>query len=77
MATAAAAINCQSASADPLVVFRERCEARAVLVANGYIELQTAVDELWAAAERDGLVKKFGADEVQWILSEAFGRWSV
>jgi hypothetical protein len=76
--TAAAAIDRhQAAKASPLEIFRERAEARAVLVANGYLDLQIAVDELWAAAERAGLVKTFGADEVQWILSEAFGRWEV
>jgi hypothetical protein len=65
----------QSAKADPLEVFRERAEAKCLLIQNGYQDLQSAVDELWAAAERDGLVDKFGADSVQWILSEAFARW--
>jgi len=59
---------------DPLDVLRARAEAKVLLIANGYQDLQSAVDELWAAAERDGLVKKFGADSVQWILSEAFAR---
>jgi len=27
--------------------------------------------------ERDGLIDKFGADEIQQILSEAFGRWRL
>ena len=58
-------------------LLRERAEAKCLLIANGYQDLQSAVDELWAAAERDGLVKTFGADEVQWILSEAFGRWRI
>jgi hypothetical protein len=58
-----------------LQIFRERAEARATLVANGYLDLQSAVDELWAAAERAGLVKTFGADEVQRVLSESFARW--
>jgi hypothetical protein len=55
-------------------VFRARAEAKYLLIANGYQDLQSAVDELWAAAERDGLVDKFGVDAIQWILSEAFGR---
>jgi hypothetical protein len=71
--TAAAAIKHQSAS--PLDVFRERCEARCLLVSNGFMDLQTAVDELQEAAVRQGLVKTHGQDEIQWILSEAFGRW--
>jgi hypothetical protein len=58
-------------------VLRERAEAKAVLIANGYQELQSAVDELWLAAERDGLVEKFGADEIQRILSESFARWQI
>lgn len=71
--TAAAAIDRQSARA--LEAFREMAEARAVLCANGCLDLQTTVDELWATAERAGLVKRLGADEVQRILSEAFARW--
>jgi hypothetical protein len=59
-----------------LVVLRERAEAKCLLIANQYVDLQTAVDELWAAAERDGLVDEFGADEIQRLLSETFGRWS-
>jgi hypothetical protein len=73
----AATINKETGRPDALEVFRERAEARATLCANGLMELQTAVDELWAAAERDGLVKAHGADDVQWILSEAFGRWRL
>jgi hypothetical protein len=70
--TASAAVK-QSASA--IEIFRERAEAKVVLIANGYQDLQSAVDELWAAAERDGLVKTFGADEVQLVLSACFARW--
>jgi hypothetical protein len=75
---ASAAINQhQTAKPAPIVVFRERAEAKCLLIANGYQDLQSAVDELWATAERDGLVKTFGADAVQWILSDAFGRWRL
>jgi hypothetical protein len=77
MNSAAQKIDHQSATADPLVVFLARCEARAHLVAAGLHSLQDSVDTLWLAAERDGLIEKHGADEVQWLLSEAFGRWSV
>jgi hypothetical protein len=77
MMTAPAAIDQQTARPDPLTVFLARCEARASLCAAGLHELQESVDVLWAAAERDGLVDKFGADAVQWHLSEAFARWRV
>jgi hypothetical protein len=69
----AATIDHQNTKA--LEIFRERAEAKAMLIANGYLDLQDAVDELWSAAERTGLVKKFGVDEVQSILSETFARW--
>jgi hypothetical protein len=65
----------ESAKPDPLVVFLARAEARAHLVAAGLYKLQESVDTLWAAAERDGLVDKFGADSIQQSLSEAFARW--
>jgi len=74
---AAAAIDHQSAKADPLVVFRERAEARATLVANGYLDLQTAVDQLQESAVAQWLVATHGQDRIQEILSESFGRWSV
>src|SRR5258706_13258381 len=76
--TAAAAIdNRESAKPAPIDVFRARAEAKVLLIQNGYQELQSAVDELWAAAERAGLVDELGADAVQWVLSERFGRWEV
>jgi len=77
MISAAAAIDHHSAKPDLLLVFLARCEARADLTARGLYTLQESVDVLWAAAERDGLVDKFGADEIQWHLSEAFGRWRL
>jgi hypothetical protein len=73
----AAAINQAAAKATALEVWTERVEARALLVANSQMDLIEAVDVLWAAAERAGLVKRFGADEVQRILAESFARWSV
>jgi hypothetical protein len=75
--TAAAAIDRQSAKPDPLVVFRERCEARAVLVANGVMTLQDAVDGMQEAAAAQGLLKEFGQDAIQQILAESFGRWRL
>jgi hypothetical protein len=76
--TAAAAINQhQTAMPAPIEIFRERCEARVLLCANGLMTLQDAVDTLQAAAEAQGLVARYGQDEIQQILSEAFGRWSV
>jgi len=77
MQSAARKVDHHSTKPDSLVVFRERSEAKCLLIQNGYQDLQSAVDELWAAAERAGLVKTFGADEVQWVLAEAFGRWRL
>jgi hypothetical protein len=57
---------------DQLVCFRERCSARALLVAEGVLDLLTAVDELQAAAERTGLIDRIGQDAVQAIMSAAF-----
>jgi hypothetical protein len=67
----------ESAKASPIDVLRERAEAKCLLIANGYQDLQSAVDELWAAAEHAGLVDELGADAVQWILSESFARWAI
>jgi hypothetical protein len=53
-------------------VFRERCEARAVLVEACLFDLQDAVDGLQADAERTGLVDKLGQDAVQKMLANAF-----
>jgi hypothetical protein len=75
--TAAAAIDHQSAKASPIVVFRERCEARAMLVANGLHDLRESVDTLQAAAETQGLIKQYGQDRIQEILAQSFRRWSV
>jgi hypothetical protein len=68
-------IDHQSPKPDPLDVFQARCEARAHLVAAGLHDLQDSVDTLQAAAEAYGLVEKYGQDEVQAVLSEAFARW--
>jgi hypothetical protein len=66
----------ESAKAPALIdVFRERAEARATLVANGLMTLQDAVDGMQEAAAAQGLLKQYGQDEIQQILSEAFARW--
>jgi hypothetical protein len=77
MPATAAAINHESATPAPIDVFRERAEARATLVANGYLDLQTAVDGLQEAAAAQGLLKEFGQDAIQQIMAESFGRWRL
>jgi hypothetical protein len=57
---------------DPVAVFIARAEARAMLWAAAEITLHEALDELWAAAVRDGLVARLGVDEVQKLLATAF-----
>jgi hypothetical protein len=66
----------QHQSAKLLQIFRERCEARAVLVANGLMTLQDAVDGMQESAAAQGLLKEFGQD-VQEILAESFARWRL
>jgi hypothetical protein len=57
---------------DPLTVFHARCDARALLVAAGELDLLDAVDVLRESAEDSGLVKAIGQDAVQAIMAEAF-----
>jgi hypothetical protein len=59
---------------DLLDCFRERVEAKAYLVLIGELELIAAVDELHAAAIRDGLIDRIGVDGIQAILADCFGR---
>jgi hypothetical protein len=67
-----------AARAEPAVrpsvldVFIARAEARALLWQAGEFDLHEAVDELQAAAERDGLVAEIGQDAVQEIITRAF-----
>jgi len=78
MITAARQINHhQDTKASPIEIFRERAEARAMLVANGLMTLHDAVDGMQEAAVSQGLVATHGQDEVQRILSEAFARWAL
>jgi hypothetical protein len=62
-----------AARPNALAIFVARAEARAMLYAADKFNLHDAVDELQAAAERDGLVAEFGQDAVQQIISKAFG----
>ena len=62
----------QRIAIDPLAAFLPRAEARALLWHTGEISLHDAVDELWTAAVRDGLVAKLGPDKVQQLLADAF-----
>jgi hypothetical protein len=87
MPASAAIDQHQSAKASPirngalmprlLEIFRERCEARCLLVSNGLMDLQTAVDQLQEVAVAQGLVKQYGQDEIQQVMAESFGRWRV
>jgi hypothetical protein len=50
-----------------------RCEARAILVAEGEMGLRDAVDGLQDADVAYGLVEVMGQDVLQEIMAEAFG----
>jgi hypothetical protein len=65
----------ETAKASPIEIFRERCEARAMLVANGYLDFQITIDELQEVAVSQRLVATHGQDEIQQILAESFARW--
>jgi len=55
-------------------IFRERCEARAILYETAEISLHEAVDVLQEDAERTGLIDMVGQDAVQSILAESFAK---
>ena len=55
-----------------IAIFRERCEARALLWCGGVLSLQDAVDELQFWAVGKNLVCEIGQDEVQRIMAGAF-----
>ena len=57
-----------------LDVFRERCEARAILVEACVYHLQDAVDGLQEYAERSGLIDEIGQDAVQRMMADAFAK---
>src|SRR5262245_63921238 len=62
-----------------------RAQARAILWAASEFDLHDAIDDglhhaidvLWRAAERDGLVRDLGADRVQQLLADKIGRAHV
>jgi hypothetical protein len=56
----------------PREVFEARAEARALLWEAGEISLHAAVDELYLAADRNGLAEAIGDDGVQRIMADAF-----
>jgi hypothetical protein len=64
----------QTAKVDALSAFRLRCEARALLVVEGAIDLQTAVDELQASAVKSSIIDVVGQDAVQAIMANAFAK---
>jgi hypothetical protein len=72
--SAAAARADSAVRPSALEVFTARAEARALLWQAGEFDLHQAVDELQAAAERDGLVAQLGQDAVQKIVADAFGK---
>ena len=55
-----------------LAVLVARAEARALLWLAGELDLHDALNELWHAAERHGVVAELGQDEVQRLLADAF-----
>jgi hypothetical protein len=58
-------------------IFRERCEARAILVEACALDLHEAVDGLQQGAVDSGLVADIGQDAVQRIMANAFVRRSA
>jgi hypothetical protein len=65
----------ESAKASAIEIFRERAEARAMLVSSGLMPLQDAVDGLQESAVAQGLLQRYGQDEIQQIMAESFARW--
>ena len=66
-------LNSNSELHNPKIeIFRERCEARALLWACGQLHLHVAVDVLQQWAVEQGLVKEIGQDAVQGLMVEAF-----
>lgn len=63
-----------AAKVDALTAFRLRCEVRALLVVEGELDLQTAVDELQASAVKSSIIDVIGQDAVQKIMATAFAK---
>jgi AAA domain len=53
-------------------VFQALCEAKAILVANGELDFQAAIDGLHDHAQGRGLIVEYGDDAVQEIMCAAF-----
>jgi hypothetical protein len=64
----------QVAKVDALSAFRLRCEVRALLVAEGELDFQTAVDELQTSAVKSSIIEVVGQDAVQAIMANAFAK---
>jgi hypothetical protein len=64
----------RAAPASALEIFRERCEARVLLIHNGLMDWHSAIDELQEVAVSQGLVATHGQDRIQEIMSQAFAR---
>lgn len=62
----------QIAPIDILAAFELLCWAKARLFAEGEIPLDVAVDALQEFAEVNDLVRRFGQDRVQALMSAAF-----
>jgi hypothetical protein len=56
-----------------LVAFARRCESRAAAVRAKLATLPDAVDAMQDVAQRDGLVHRYGQDEIQRVMAQAFG----
>ena len=63
-----------AAKVSALSAFRLRCEARALLVAEGVLDFQTAVDELQISAVKSSIIDVVGQDAVQVIMAAAFAK---
>lgn len=55
-------------------VFRERCQARALLWALGELSMPEAVDALHEWSVGRGLVRELGQDKVQALIAEEFSK---
>jgi hypothetical protein len=67
----------RAAPASAIEIFRERAEARVLLIHNGLLDFHLAIDELQESAVSQGLVATYGQDRVQEIMSQAFARWRL
>jgi len=69
---AAALKHGRAARPSPLAIFELRCWAAAYLVWTGYRDFHTAIDELQADAEAQGLIAKYGQDKIQQVIAAGF-----